>query len=133
MGFKIHAKAVITGVLAGIGLGLLIGPLETLFLFGPSLTGTPLHIVSLTLGSLATLLAAYLTARLSPTDKFANVMIFWAINEALGTMSLFVPTLPIWYDIVGVFSVLIASVLGWYLERITRQASEMGLAPQKDD
>src|SRR5258708_40170381 len=121
MGFKIHAKAVVKGVLAGVGLGLLIGPLETLFLFGPSLTGTPLHIVSLTLGSLATILAAYLTARMSPTDKFANVMIFWAINEVLGSVSLFVISFPLWYNIVGTFSVLIASVLGWYLERIIRR------------
>jgi hypothetical protein len=121
MGFKIHAKAVVMGVVAGFALGLLIGPLETVFLFGPSLTGTPLHIVSLTLGSLATLIAAYLTARMSPTDKFANVMVFWAINEVLGLLSFFVLTFPVWYNIVGTFTVLIASVLGWYLERISRQ------------
>jgi hypothetical protein len=76
MGFKLHAKAVIVGVASGLVLGLLIGPLETLFLFGPALSGTPLHIVSLALGSFATLFAAYLTARMSKTDKFANVMVF---------------------------------------------------------
>jgi hypothetical protein len=90
MGFKIHAKAIFIGVVAGLALVFLVGPLETLFLFGPALNGTSLHLVSLTLGSLATLLAAYLTARLSPTDKFANVLTFWIINEVLGLLSLFV-------------------------------------------
>ena len=112
MALKIHAKAVATGVVAGFALGFLVGPLETLFLFGPTLSGTALHIVSLTLGSLATLLAAYLTARMSPTDKFANVMVFWAINEVLGLASLFVLTFPLWYNIAGTFVVFIASVLG---------------------
>ncbi len=120
MNFKIHVVAVVMGVVTGLALGFLVGPLETLFLFGPGLNGTPLHIVSLILGSLATLIAAYLTARLSPTDKFANVMVFWAANEVLGLLSLFVLTSPLWYNIVGAFSVLIASVLGWYLERAIR-------------
>jgi hypothetical protein len=120
LGFKIHFKAVVIGVVAALALGFLTGPLETLFLFGPSLNGTSLHIVSLLLGSLATLLAAYLTARMSPMDKFANVMIFWAVNEVLGLLSLLVLAFPLWYNLAGTFTVLIASVLGWYVERITR-------------
>jgi len=120
MGFKIHAKAVVIGVVAGFALGFLVGPLETLFLFGPALSGTPLHMVSLVLGSFAMLLAAYLTARISPTDKFANVMIFWAINELLGFLSLFVLTFPFWYSIVGAVSIFVASLVGWYLEKLTR-------------
>ena len=123
MAFKIHAKAVVIGVVAGFALGFLVGPLETLMLFGSTLSGTPLHIVSLALGSLATLLAAYITARLSPTDKFANVLVFWAVNEVLGLLSLFVLTFPLWYNIAGTFVVFIASLLGCYIERITRQAA----------
>src|SRR5262245_49589191 len=105
MGFKIHAKAIVIGVAAGFVSGLFIGPLETLSIFGPALGGTPLHIVSLVLGSFATLLGAYLTARISPTNKFANVMVFWAINEVLGLVSILVLSFPAWYNIVGTFSV----------------------------
>jgi|SRR6516165_4451736 hypothetical protein len=123
MGFKIHAKAIFIGVVAGLALGFLVGPLETLFLFGPVLSGTSLHIVSLALGSLATLLAAYLTARMSPTDKFANVAIFWAVNEVLGLLSLFLVTFPLWYNVTGTFTVLVASISGWYIERITRHTT----------
>ena len=122
MAFKIHVKVVVIGVVAGLALGFLVGPLETLFLFGPALGGNSLHVASLALGSLATLFAAYLTARMSPTDKLANVMVFWAVNEVLGLLSLFVLTFPLWYNIAGTFVVFIASLLGWYIERVTRQA-----------
>ena len=122
-GFKIHFKAVIIGLVAGLALGFLVGPLETLFLFGPTLSGTSLHIVSLALGSLATLLAAYMTAWMSPTDKFANVLVFWVVNELLGLLSLLVLTFPLWYNIVGTLSVFLASMLGWYIERITRHTT----------
>lgn len=122
-GFKIHFNAIVIEAVAGLVLGFLIGPLETLFLFGPSLSGTSLHIVSLALGSLATVLAAYLTARISPTDKFANVLVFWAVNELLGLLSVLVVTFPLWYDIVGTLTVFLASILGWYIERITRRTT----------
>jgi hypothetical protein len=123
LGFKIHFKAVVIGVVAGLALGFLVGPLETLFLFGPSLSGTSLHIVSLALGSLATLLAAYLTARMSPTDELANVLVFWAVNEVFGLLSLLVLTFPLWYNITGTFAIFIASLAGWYIERMTRHAA----------
>jgi hypothetical protein len=116
---EIHAKAIIIGLATGFALGFFIGPLETVFFFGQSLAGTPLHIASLVFGSLATLFGAYLTARNAPTDKLANVMLFWAINEFLGILSLFIVTLPLWYNILGTISVFMASLLGWYLERIT--------------
>jgi hypothetical protein len=122
MAFKIHTKAVVIGVVSGFALGILVGPLEALLLFGPTLSGNSLHIASLLLGALATLFAAYLTARMSPTDKLANVLIFWAVNEVLGLLSLFVLTFPLWYNIAGMFVVFIASLLGWYVERITSKA-----------
>ena len=87
--------------------------LEALFLFGSSLSGTPLHVISLFFGSLATLFGAYLTAQKAPTDKLANVLVFWAINELLGILSLFVLSFPLWYNLVGTISVLLASLLGW--------------------
>jgi hypothetical protein len=116
---KIHAKAIIIGVASGFVLGLLVAPLETLLLFGPSLTGTPLHIASLVFGSFATLFAAYLTAHMSPTDKLANVLIFWGINQLLGILSLFFLTFPFWYNVAGTSTVFLASMLGWYLEKLT--------------
>ena len=121
MRFKIHAKAVTTGVLVGVivslALGFLFGFAEPLIQSGAPLNGDPLHIVSLAIGFLSTLLGAHLTARLSATDKFANVVVFWAINEVLGLLSLLITTFPLWYNIVGTFVVLTASVLGWYSVR----------------
>ena len=126
MKFKLHAKAVVAGVITEVVaspvLGFLFGLAEPQVHSEPLLNGDALHIASLALGSLATLLAAYLTARMSPTDKLANVLIFWAVNEVLGLASLFVLTFPLWYNIAGTFVVFIASVLGWYIERITRKA-----------
>jgi hypothetical protein len=124
MRFKIHTKGVIVGVITevvtSLVMGFIFGLIEPQLHRGAPLTGDPLHIVSLTIGFFSTLLAAYLTARMSPTDKFANVAIFWAVNEVLGLLSLFVVTFPFWYNVTGMFTVLIASVLGWYIERITR-------------
>jgi ammonia channel protein AmtB len=120
--FKIHAKAVVIGLVSGFILGILVGPLETLLTFGASLSATPLHIVSLTLGSLATVFAAYLTARKAPTDKLANVLIFWTISELLGILSTFVLPFPVWYNLVGALSIFVASLLGWYLEKLAPDA-----------
>jgi len=117
--FKIYPKAVFTGVLTGLILGLLIGPLEMALIFGTSLSGTALHIISLVFGALVTLLGAYLTASKAPTDKLANVLAFWVINELLGVLSLFVLAFPIWYNLVGAISVFAASLLGWQLESLT--------------
>jgi len=89
-------------------------------IFGTSLRDAPLHIVSLVFGALATLFGAYLTAWRAPTDKLANVLAFWAINELLGVLSLFVLTFPIWYNLVGAISVFASSLLGWQLESLTR-------------
>jgi hypothetical protein len=77
--YRIHTKAIVTGVAVELGVALLLGPLEALILFGQSLSGVPLHIVSLFIGFLSMLFAAYLTARNSPTDKFVNVLMLWAI------------------------------------------------------
>jgi hypothetical protein len=120
--FKIHAKAVAIGLVTGFVLGIFIGPLETLLTFGASLSGTPLHIVSLTFGSLAAVFAAYLTARKAPTDKLANVLILWVISELLGILSMFVLPFPLWYNLVGAISIFVANLLGWYLEKLAPEA-----------
>ena len=124
MGFKIHAKAVTTGFIVGfvvsLALGLCLGFSERLIHRGPPFNDDLLHIASLAIGFLSTLLGAHLTARLSATDKFANVVVFWTINEVLGLLSLLVTTFPLWYNIVGTFVVLTGSVLGWYSLRSSK-------------
>jgi hypothetical protein len=97
-----------------------LGFAEPLIHRGPPFNGDPLHIASLAIGFLSTLLCAHLTARLSATVKFANVVVFWAINEVLGLLSLLVTTFPLWYNIAGTFVVLTASVLGWYSLRSSK-------------
>src|SRR5271166_4098700 len=91
---RLHPKAILIGVVVGMVLAWLLGPLEILFVFGPSLSGTPLHIASMATGFLATLFAAYVTAHNSPSNKFTNVFVFWAINETAGLLSLFVSVFP---------------------------------------
>src|SRR5215475_2743923 len=124
MRFKIHAKAVTTGFIVGfvvsLALGVVIGLAVPLIHGGPPLNGDPVHIASLAIGFLSTLLGAHLTARLSATDKFVNVVVFWAINEVLGLLSLLVTTFPLWYNIVGTFVVVTASILGWYSVRSSK-------------
>jgi hypothetical protein len=117
---RIYPKAIIIGLAAGLAAGVLIAPLEMLVVFGPSLTGTPLHIASLFLGSLGTLFGAYLAARNAPTDKLANVLVFWAINEFFGLASLLIIRTPFWYGFLGAILVFVATILGWYLENLTR-------------
>ena len=118
---SLHFRAVLIGFLTGLVLGIIVGPIEILFLFGSNLTGTTLHIWSLILGSIATLIAAYVTAHLSATDKFLNVVAFWVINEALGILSLFFSNFPLWYNLIGAVVIIVASVLGWYFEKLLRQ------------
>jgi hypothetical protein len=125
MQFKIHAQAVIVGVITGfvvsLAIGFLLGIAEPLVHSGPPLNDDPLHVASLAIGFVSTVLGAYLTARLSAADKFANVITFWVTNEVLGLLSLLVTAFPLWYNIVGTLVVLGASLLGWHIERITRR------------
>jgi hypothetical protein len=114
---KIYTKAIIIGLAAGVVLGILVGPLEILLLFGPSLSGTPLHIATLCSGSLASLFAAYVTAHNSTTNKLANVLVLWGIYELLGLVSVLVVALPVWYNIVGASALFAMSIFGWYLKR----------------
>ncbi len=116
----IYVKAILLGVGSATLLGVLVGPLETLFLFGPTLVGTALHVWSLALGSVAIGIGAFVASWKSPSAQFLNVWIYWAAAQIAGTISMMFTTLPMWYNVVGIMSVAVASLAGWYIERLSR-------------
>ena len=121
---KVHVKAIAIGLLIQFGLGVVVGPLASIFLLGPHLRGLALHVWSLALGSVATIFAAYVTARKSESAASFNVFILWAINEIIGLVSLIFWTYPAWYNLAGSIVLASASFLGWYVEQNSRSAAE---------